>query len=67
MVRLGSPKSPPLPKAIMWDAESVAKCKAAHAFYDVDGSGAINYKELVPALERYGINLPKGTEVCQHD
>jgi hypothetical protein len=50
----------------VWDAAKIAKCKAAHAFYDLDGSGSISYKELQPALERYSVSIPKGTEAIDY-
>jgi len=53
-------------KAPVWTVEKARSCKSIHALYDKDGSGKINYKELVPALERYGVDLPKGTEAIDY-
>ena len=65
-----SPKGPsPLaavPPPDEWDDERRKRCKASHALFDADGSGSISYKELIPALERYGVTLPKGTEAIDY-
>ena len=57
----GTPKATPksTPRKVVWTDEMAQRAKDAHAFYDKDGSGKISYKELVAALERYGVTLPR--------
>jgi hypothetical protein len=53
-----SPKGPNLPQAEL-DAAGLAKLKACFDKFDKDKSGSITYKELVPCLKEYGLELPQ--------
>jgi len=53
-------KAPPLPTPKpKLDADALTKLKVCFEKFDKDNSGSITYKELVPCLKEYGLELPQ--------